>query len=115
MSSPFSLRLYVHDVGRADAFDKCTIPKTNGHDNWQSFRSSVLEAQNGKLWVLRFSVEVLSEVDFGAESGELCVWRVSVEPSFEVDFGAQSGELCVWRVSVEPSLEVDFGAQSGEL
>ena len=36
MSSPFSLRLYVHDVGRADAFDKCTIPKTNGHDNRQS-------------------------------------------------------------------------------
>ena len=33
MSSPFSLRLYVHDVGRADAFDKCTIPKTNGPDN----------------------------------------------------------------------------------
>ena len=36
MSSPFSLRLHVHDVGRADAFDKCAIPKTNGHDNRQS-------------------------------------------------------------------------------
>ena len=35
MTSPFSLRLYVHDVGRADAFDKCTIPKTNGACQFQ--------------------------------------------------------------------------------
>ena len=31
--APFSLRLYVQDVGRADAFDKCALPKTNGYDN----------------------------------------------------------------------------------
>ena len=31
--APFSLRLYVQDVGRADAFDKYALPKTNGYDN----------------------------------------------------------------------------------
>ena len=52
MSSPFSLRLYVQDVGRADAFDKCAIPKTNGYDNRQStaqlfeVKSSVAAIQN---------------------------------------------------------------------
>ena len=38
--APFSLRLYVQDVGRADAFDKCALPKTNGYDNSTIRRSS---------------------------------------------------------------------------
>ena len=54
MSSPFSLRLYVQDVGRADAFDKCAIPKTNGYDNstirqfeeWEQTNSTIRQLIN---------------------------------------------------------------------
>ena len=41
--APFSLRLYVQDVGRADAFDKCALPKTNGYDN-----STIRDANSGR-------------------------------------------------------------------
>ena len=60
MISPFSLRLYVHDVVRADAFDKCTIPKTNGPDNRQSTIDNLFSAMVHSIIILVASIATLS-------------------------------------------------------